>query len=750
MESSGPTDERNSLARNRNTLPRDVRILPASRWSSWTWVLVVLLTALIAAMTVFKIADLDVWWHLKTGEYIISHRAIPTHDVFSYTALGHPWITHEWLFEVLLFCAYRLGSLPGVVIFKTLIVLLAFLFTFLSIRRLGGYAPRVGGYAPHVGVGAVIATPLLILAAFLVTFRAFERPHVATECLLALYLFVLLSYKYLPSVRARRNRLWLLLPVQLLWANIHSGMVLGFGLVALFAAAQAGQYVLARRGIMTSDDILQPDDIRFLLVLSLGSFGISFVNPNLHKAVLYSVIITRETIFAGHIGELQSSFAPDFRNTDFFVCFLLLLGGGLVSFVLNYKRLQLFGLLVFLVAALAAVMALRNLPIFGLLAVPLVAVNIRQIAERASARRHPSARAQRIWALLAASLPVFLCTCALVLVFTRGVRVPNDFRKPGFGLDQRIFPVRAANFIARNRIDGNIFSTMQYGGYLIWRWYPEHPVFIDGRLDVYGRELYELYGRLFWSSPDLDSIFERYSIKCCLLPQPPSNLPGTEHYVGRTMATRPDWSLVYWDDLALVYLRDSPANRPLIARNAYRAVIPLLLGLPGRDSSGQEMLDEALRAARDLPASPLAQNVLGVAYAQLGRQVESREAFNRALALDPMNPEALLGLGVGYARSDSPPEAAAAFKKLLKLQPGNSMALLNLGMVSAQAGKYEQAERYLLEATRVNPQLVPAYSALGDIYYQQNLLDAARQMWETVLSIDPDNELARSRLEQTK
>ena len=713
------------------------RTITAVTWS--------LLAVLVLTTAIFRVNDFDTWFHLKTGEYILQHHTVPTHDVFSYTAQGGTWITHEWLSEVLMFLAYKLGSLTGVILLKTLIVALGFLFTWFTLRRLS-IDPSVGG-------------PLLILAVFMTSFHAFARPHVATEAFLALYLYVLLSYKYRPEFRARRRRLLWLLPVQLLWANIHSGMVLGVGIFALFVVVEFVQGLLARRirsgspaGSSSLPGSIAPslpaNDLGFLSLLTLGLLAVSFLNPSLHRALLYPFIITREPVFSGGIRELQSPLLRLFWGTDFFICLILMLAAGIASFIMNWRRLDLTALALFVISALAALTALRNVAIFALLAVPLVAINIQQFAShklQASSCKRPF----RHPAVIGYLLPAILLSL-IALVFFRGVHVPNDYRKPGLGSDPRIFPSGAADFVLKNDVPDHIFTTMEYGGYFIWTWYPKHQVNIDGRLDVYGPNQFKIYGEVFWSGPILDSIIQRYDINCFVLPEPPSNTAMTQNYLGRTLALQPDWSLVYFDDLSLIYLRNTPANQALTDRFAYHAIIPYLLGLPDQNPDLLQTRLEAERAVSADPESPLARTMLGVACSQTGDSSSARDAFEQALKLDPRYGDALLGLGIQYAREHDLPRALPLLEKLVRAEPTNSIARLNLALAYVEDSTYGFAEQQLIRAIELNPQLIPAYSLLGDIYSQHGYSDRAQEVWENALRVSPDNPTIQKRLEQFK
>jgi Tfp pilus assembly protein PilF len=682
--------------------------------------------AAIAAMAVFKVTCFDVWWHLKTGEYILTHRTVPVTDIFSYTVQGHTWITHEWLFEVILFLVYRLGALNGIIFLNAAIVLLGFVFTALLLRRL-----RV-----ELWVGA----PLVLLAAFLVTFRAFCRPHIVTECLLALYLLVLLGYKYSPQIRASRKWLWLLLAVQFVWANSHSGSVLGIGLFALFIAAEAAQGRLGRKGVLNADWVLAGSDLRFLTWLGLALLGVSFINPNLHRSLLYSVTIMREPILAGGIRELQTPFQAAFRHADLLVSFVVLLGLGAASFVLNRRRIQLFHLAVFLASGLAGCLALRNLPIFGLLSVPVVALNCQQLLKPG----------RRTWLNAAAAL---LALGVLVMVFTRGVQVGAERRKPSLGYDARVFPVEAADFVEQAGIKEHVFSTMEYGGYFIWRWYPERRVFIDGRVDPYGAEFFRLYGRMLASSAAFDSVVAAYDINCCVLPAPPSNTPATARYLGRTLAERPGWALVYWDDLALVYVRDIPEHAELIRTHAYHALVPTLLGLP-EGSQAEEpgfltaLESEAERAVEENPGSRLARVLFGAVKMRLGSPAEAGAAFRQALSSDPDNVEALTGLALLHARTQEYPEARRLLERAARLEPQNGIVLVNLGLVLHRLKNDAEAARVLERAVEIDPGQVLAYVTLGDIYLAQGLRDVAREVWERALAVAPGSAAIQKRLSE--
>ncbi|MGQ9512471.1 hypothetical protein [Thermodesulfitimonas sp.] len=97
----------------------------------WRYLLLFLLIygLLVLIVTAFSggINDPDTWWHLATGKHIVQTRSLPHTDIFSWTAAGKPWTTHEWLAEILFYLAYAAGQFWGVLSFLLAVASLLFL-----------------------------------------------------------------------------------------------------------------------------------------------------------------------------------------------------------------------------------------------------------------------------------------------------------------------------------------------------------------------------------------------------------------------------------------------------------------------------------------------------------------------------------------------------------------------------------------------------------------------------------------------
>jgi len=167
-------------------------------------------------MAAREIADPDFWWHLRTGQFIIETRTTPHADIFSFTNVGRPWVTHEWLSEVLMFALYALGSFPALILAFAAIIALTFAFV---------YARCAGG--PYVAAFA------LLLAAITTAPTWGARPQMISLLLTGVFLYVLDRSRG-EGGHKTRPYVWLLPPLMVLWVNLHSGYALGLVIIAVY------------------------------------------------------------------------------------------------------------------------------------------------------------------------------------------------------------------------------------------------------------------------------------------------------------------------------------------------------------------------------------------------------------------------------------------------------------------------------------------------------------------------------------
>ncbi|MCA9970211.1 MAG: hypothetical protein KC425_08345, partial [Anaerolineales bacterium] len=304
---------------------------------------VLLFVAALFAMGVRETLDPDMWWHLRTGESILQH-GIPRQDVFSFTVPHHAWVTHEWLAQVCMWLVYQAAGLPSlIVVFAALIALTYWLL----------YVTCEGR--------PFLAAFVVLLAAMASAIVWGARPQIFNLLLTALFVLIL--------ERVRRGQwparwLWSLPLLTLLWANLHSGYLLGVVLVGTYAVGEAAQRLLWPRDARARPWRL----IAQLSGVALVSFLAAALNPNGVALWTYPF----ETLSSPSMQAfIQEWHPPDF-NLRIFWPFAALLGLGVLSFVFSPRRPTAAELLLFGGTAWAALTSARNVPLFAIIVTPII------------------------------------------------------------------------------------------------------------------------------------------------------------------------------------------------------------------------------------------------------------------------------------------------------------------------------------------------------------------------------------------
>ncbi len=486
-------------------------------------------------LSTFDITEHDYWWHLSTGKYILAHRAIPHMDVFSYTAT-RPWIAHYWLADVVGYALYRVVATPGMIVLNALAITFSF-WVVLRIARAAFAAP-------------LIAESVTLLAVYASRSRFYVRPETFSFLLMALYLALYYRWK-------RSGGKWQLLVfpfLQLLWINLYGGgSVIGLLLLACFSAGEVLNLLLP----LGRETRKKRGEVFGLLLSALAAFGLSFINPNTYHTVFY-FLMSRDPIFR-HIVEWRHMELKELLGIHG-----LLLGLGGILLIRFAGSTDFVELSLFAVFAALSVDAPRSLPFFAIVSVPIIASRARRILESWRERGHDVGR--------------ILCERWLQCIFVLGVVVfsfwylVKDIGKFqsdyifGFGVNMKLVPVESVDFIEENGVQGPIFNSYGIGGYLIWRLYPQMKVFVDGRVEMYGTDFLKTY-MLYWQPEVWEGYVKKYGINAAVIDREPN-------YTTQYLDESGQWTLVFFDDRAMVYLRNVPQNAALIGKYGYRYIRP--------------------------------------------------------------------------------------------------------------------------------------------------------------------------------
>jgi hypothetical protein len=478
-------------------------------WLETRRVMVWVLALGLFAMATRAATDPDLGWHLRTGQLTIQNHCVFHTDPYSFTRSGQPWVNHEWLSEVLMFSVYRVAGCGGLVVLFAGIISAAFMLVF---RRCSG---RPYGAAIFVVWAATASVPLWGV-----------RPQMISLLLGSLFLFLLERSAAQPAL------VWWTVPLMLLWVNLHAGYALGVVFIFLYLAG-----VIAEGWFSRESPTCWVRAKRLALAMVLALAMIPF-NPNGLRIFGYPLETLRSPTMQSFINEWSS---PNFHDAKYFPFMLML---AMLPVLLSFSRASLkpHQILLLLSTAGAALFSVRHIPIFVIVAAPILSLKAQDwFRHRPKAITRPTAKSalNPIWLnrLILAALIVF------VLVRVRSI-VEGQPRT-----EAQSFPAGAVSFLLSHHASQPILNHYNWGGYFIWKLYPQYLVYIDGRADLYGDSFLKDFASTYYFGDGWDQILEKWKIRTVILPPDAPLVTGLQG--------NPRWKPIYSDSQAIIVSRVS-------------------------------------------------------------------------------------------------------------------------------------------------------------------------------------------------
>jgi len=472
---------------------------------------VLVLFAAILAMSLGPLADPDFWWHLRAGQWMVEHRLILHQDIFSFTRAGQPWIAHEWLAEVIFYLLYRLGGTGLLVLFFALLI--TAVFALLYLRSDG--KPYLAGFA--LVLGFLATAPLLGV-----------RPQMFTFLLGNLYWYLLERYR-------REGKWQWLVPLPLLmvlWVNLHGGYALGVFLIGVFGLEAV---VECWRRRQEQEAYRYRRQVAWLGIALLTSTLAVMLNPNGARMYRYPFETLGSPTMQTYI---QEWFSPDFHLSYWQPLAILLIATSLIA-LFSSPRLSLANALLLAFFCYAALRSGRHVQFFVLAAVPVLSAGGEQICQKYFPRLATRSEARRGQNALAVAL-------AVVLGLALAGRYRMVLRQQEIS-EREKFPVEALAWLEQHQPSPNLYNTYDWGGYLIWRLYPQYRVFIDGRADLYGDAFIEEFLSIYRAQAGWEKQLEHYEVRTVLI-QPSALL-------AQALQQSDAWTKAYEDEIAVIFIR---------------------------------------------------------------------------------------------------------------------------------------------------------------------------------------------------
>jgi hypothetical protein len=322
----------------------------------------------------------------------------------------------------------------------------------------------------------------------------------------------------------------------LLWANLHGAFIAGFVI--------GGAYVLDyawRRWLTRDASSIPPGLGRALALAAITSALATLLNPSGVDLWVTSVGYVTNRYLVGHTAEYLP---PNFQQASAWP-FLLMI--ALSLFLLATTRAQLSIVSAVLLAGWTALglYSVRNVPLYTLIAAPILAEASAPGLRSAPAWQRREDRLAGVErALRGHAWPVV--TIALVAVLLAN-GTPLDFARRGNRFDPAVFPVQAVDWLAASPLTGRMFNYFTWGGYLLYRLWPEQRVFIDGQTDFYGEAFTRQYEQVITLADGWQDVLRQYQVDWTLMPD------GSD--LASALQADPDWQVAYRDETAIILVR---------------------------------------------------------------------------------------------------------------------------------------------------------------------------------------------------
>jgi len=456
----------------------------------------------------------DIWWHIRAGEFIFKNHQIPAKDIFSFTAADKPFTNGtEWLSEIGFYLTQLYLGWRGIILLKAALAATSVLLTFLSCRLMTK--------------NTNLAFLWCAVSATIAQIAYSERTHLYTLVLLALTFYLLLLYR-----TGKRNLLILVPLVMVFWANLHRGYLIGLFLLGLFVIDELARYLRS-----SPRPPLPRSQAGFMIGIWGASVLATLVNPLFYQGLTNSLAATTNPGFYKWMIEWQS---PDFHN-PFFWPYALTLPVAIALFAWNKRKIELLDFLLFAAFFTLGLSAIRHIPIYALVAAPILTKLSSQMAEDYLSEKWQRRLLPRI---RGTSLTSALNWLILAVV---GFMIWHSFNLSSGLIDQR-FPAQAVQYIKERTVSGQMYNYQPWGGYVIYYLWPEHKDFIDGRADMFLPDVTPQYFEVWKVERNWRDILKKYDIGLIVIP--PDNALST-----RLRDESSEWGLAYEDSKAVVFVR---------------------------------------------------------------------------------------------------------------------------------------------------------------------------------------------------
>jgi len=437
---------------------------------------------------------------------------------------------------------------------------------------------------------------ILLPVALAISSRFLMRPELFSLVFAAWFIFVLFGDRH-------KKNSWALslVFVQLLWVNTHGYFFIGIFMLFCFLIGDfiSNKFKAALPFDWSEEAVFKGRDYSRLLGITGLCVLVSLFNPNGLEGFLYPVrtlagTLTSQKFVLTFISELRP--ALDINGGMQNILYRVLIWIGFSSFLLNFRKISISKLLLFVVLCHFSYAAIRNSSLFIVVAVPICIHNLSSAYQQVrpklplKVKGHSAENIMRVLVGLAVILAVIRY---VAIIYTGGYYGPSTARRFDAGQDVGVFPKQALDFVSQTGIRGNCFNPFNIGAYIVWRHYPAGKVSIDGRTEVYGQRICKLNeGALRY--PDVWKKFNEQfgnDIDWAIF----QHIKEFQWPLIGHLYDSPDWYLGYYDETTCIFINKYGLNNDVIDRK------PVVLDDDARIDELLYLFEKRFKAKNELP-----------------------------------------------------------------------------------------------------------------------------------------------------
>ncbi len=475
----------------------------------------IILFALLFALATRSPVDTDVWWHLRSGQYMLSNGIIHA-DPFSFTKLGTAWINHSWGAQIVLNAVWQVASNLGLALYVSFLATGGMWFV----------------YRMSSGNVYLKAIALVIGASTAAVFWS-PRPQMLSFFLSTVILYILYLHK-----RKKIDRLWLIPPIICLWGNLHAGFSIGF----IFLLGSIAGEVLGHLFNLTGEYVVSWVGIRKLVIVTVVSVAVLVINPY----GLQMLAVPFQTVSIGALQNfIQEWHSPNFHERQTWP-FIILIVGLIGVLGASKKRLDWTDFVLTAGTLCMGLLAGRNISVFAVVATPVLTHYLNDVLrERGWVINTVKQATPQMARLNAVLVGVIILASLGNVVLALEPKALDEAQRAHL-------PVAVTEHLKTSNLPRNVFNSYDWGGYFIYM-LPDMPVFVDGRTDLYGDVfLSQDYLETAIGAPGWEATLDGYKINTVVV--------EANSGLARSLRTASGWKLDYEDTQAVVFVRELVMN----------------------------------------------------------------------------------------------------------------------------------------------------------------------------------------------